>query len=76
MNTFSLKTKSLKTKLLNTKLMFGMLALLISAPAFSHSGHDHSAANAGLIHLLWLAPVILAMVVISYRKIKTKSDNK
>jgi len=49
---------------------------LFSQLAWSHGGHDHSAANASLIHLLWLAPVIIAAGVAYYRINKNKSQDK
>jgi hydrogenase/urease accessory protein HupE len=55
------------------KVLVTTAILLMSSPVFAHSGHDHTAANAGLVHMLWLAPAIVAMAVISYRKIKAKS---
>jgi len=67
------KLKS-KARMLKTKVFSAVPMLLISSPILAHSGHDHNAANAGLVHLLWLAPAIAAVAVISYRKIKTKSD--
>ncbi|MBU2893271.1 hypothetical protein KO495_08010 [Colwellia sp. D2M02] len=58
-----------------TKLFISVLIFLSSATVLAHSGHDHNAANSTLIHLLWLAPVIVVMAAMSYRKIKaTKSD--
>ena len=56
------------------KVLVTTAILLISTPIFAHSGHDHNAADAGLVHLLWLAPVIAAIAVISYRKIKAKAN--
>jgi hypothetical protein len=66
----------IKTSSLKIKAFFGIAILSISTSIFAHPGHDHNAADAGLVHLLWLAPAIIAMGVISYRKIKTKSDKK
>jgi hypothetical protein len=57
-------------------IFISAVSLLISAPVLAHSGHDHNAANSGLIHLLWLAPAIVAVGIMSYRKIIAKSDNK
>lgn len=48
----------------------------ISLPAMAHSGHDHSAADAGLIHLLWLAPIIIAAGVLAFKELtSSKRDN-
>jgi len=53
--------------------------LLLSAPLYAHPGHDHSAAGAGLIHLLWLVPFIVAAVIVVFKEItsvKTGVDNR
>lgn len=55
--------------------LVGMLTLFISAPSLAHSGHDHSAADAGLIHLLWLAPIIIAAGIMVYRELTAKKNN-
>lgn len=50
-------------------IIFAGLALLLSNPLFAHPGHDHSASGSGLVHLLWLVPVIVAAVVVVFREI-------
>ena len=45
------------------------LSLLLSNPSFAHPGHDHSASDSGLVHLLWLVPVIIAAVVVVFKEI-------
>ncbi len=52
-----------------TVIIFALLALLLSKPLFAHPGHDHSAPGAGLIHLLWLVPFIIAAVVVVFKEI-------
>lgn len=42
-------------KILITLLAFAAL------PTFGHAGHDHSHPLATLVHLLWLAPLMLAV---------------
>ena len=37
-----------------------LILLTISTPSFAHAGHDHSAPMAGFIHLVWIAPLIVA----------------
>jgi len=38
-----------------------VLTLTLASPmVLAHSGHDHSDPLSGLIHLLWIAPVVLA----------------
>ena len=53
----------------NTITSFALLALFISTPLLAHPGHDHSAADSGLVHLLWLVPVIVAAVVVVFKEI-------
>lgn len=48
----------------------------ISSGAMAHSGHDHSDASSGLIHLAWLAPVLIAGAFVSYRVRKNKLANE
>jgi len=49
--------------------IFVLLFLLLSSSAFAHPGHDHNAPGAGLMHLLWLIPVIVAAVVVVFKEI-------
>lgn len=59
-----------KTALLSAGLIF-------SSQALSHAGHDHSAWDAGLIHLLTyaaIAGVISVGAYIAYKKRQAKSD--
>ncbi|WP_440904240.1 hypothetical protein ACMZOO_15610 [Catenovulum sp. SX2] len=39
-------------------------SLLLPASVFAHPGHDHASAYADLVHLLWLAPIALAVVLL------------
>jgi hypothetical protein len=50
-------------------LIFTLQLLLLSTPLYAHPGHDHNAAGAGLIHLLWLVPFIVAAVVVVFNEI-------
>ncbi len=45
------------------------LSLLLSNPSFAHPGHDHSASDSGLVHLLWLVPVIVVAAVVVFKEI-------
>lgn len=45
---------------------------MISSGAMAHAGHDHSDPSSGLIHLAWLAPVLIVGAYISYRLRKNK----
>jgi hypothetical protein len=49
--------------------------MLAAIPSLAHTEHDHSAADAGLIHLLWLAPVIITAGIVVYRELTSKQDN-
>lgn len=48
------------------------ITLLMSSPSFAHAGHDHSSMLASLIHLFWLAPALVALVVL-YSKLLKKN---
>ena len=48
---------------------------LLSTFSMAHEGHDHSAPEAGLIHLLWILPFVIA-AGISYSLFKTKQDSE
>ncbi len=52
-----------------TVTLFTLIILMLAMPAFAHPGHDHNAANSGLIHLLWLIPVIVAAVIVVFKEI-------
>lgn len=52
-----------------TAIIFALTTLLLSNPLFAHPGHDHSDPGAGLVHLLWLVPVIIAAVVVVFKEI-------
>jgi len=52
-----------------TTAIFTGLSLLLSNPSFAHPGHDHNAAGAGLVHLLWLVPFIVVAVVVVFKEI-------
>jgi len=38
-----------------------ILLFTISFSALAHDGHDHGSIYASLIHLLWLAPALIAL---------------
>jgi len=44
-----------------TKKVLTALTLTLASPmVLAHSGHDHSDPLSSFIHLLWIAPVVLA----------------
>lgn len=49
------------------KLLLAVSACTFSQIAWSHPGHNHADANASMIHLLWLAPIVLAAGIAYYR---------
>lgn len=50
-------------------IIFAGLGVLLSNPLLAHPGHDHSASGSGLVHLLWLVPVVVAAVVVVFKEI-------
>jgi len=46
------------------------LLFFISLPTFAHSGHDHSSIMSGLVHLAWLAPLLIAGIYIYSKVLK------
>ena len=51
--------------------------VLVSAPSFAHSGHDHGSALALFEHLLWMAPLAVGIFAISsiIKKVKNNSTH-
>lgn len=45
------------------KFTLFFMSLFISTSVFAHSGHDHTSAMSGLIHLIWIAPLTVAAVL-------------
>lgn len=52
------------------RLYTTILFLLLSAPSFSHGGHDHTSPMAGVIHLLWVAPLVIGVAFIAHQVAK------
>lgn len=45
----------------------------VSGLAMAHPGHDHSDWTAPFLHVLWVAPIVVSVVAVSYllyKKIK------
>ena len=57
-----------------TAYIFALSALLLSKALLAHPGHDHSAVGSGLVHLLWLVPVIVAAVVVVFKEITARKN--
>jgi hypothetical protein len=38
-----------------------VIVYLVSTASFAHGGHDHANPMSSLIHLFWLAPLLLAV---------------
>ncbi len=56
--------------------IFVVTSLIMSA-SFAHPGHDHSAPMSGIIHLLWISPLIIAGSFALYKVAKNrKNPNK
>ncbi len=51
------------------RLFILLTGLVLSMQSFAHEGHDHSDPMSSLIHLLWLAPlIIVAGLLVAYVK--------
>lgn len=46
------------------------ISLFMSYPTYAHAGHDHSSIFASLIHLLWLAPILMVLVFLHHKLLK------
>lgn len=49
---------------------------LFSSSLFAHEGHDHSSPMAFFEHLLWMAPMVIAVAVAFYWFENRKQNNK
>lgn len=49
---------------------------LLSSSAFAHEGHDHSSPMAFFEHLLWMAPMVIAVGLAFYWFENRKQNNK
>ena len=49
---------------------------LVSSTAFAHEGHDHNSPMAFFEHLLWMAPLVIAVAVAFYWFENRKQSNK
>lgn len=67
----------MKSNLFVIYTTIALVASLLSQVVLAHPGHDHSAANSSLIHLLWLAPIAIAVALYYRRKVTlTKNNSK
>jgi len=55
--------------------VISVVTTIMSSGAIAHAGHEHSDASSGLIHIAWLAPVLIAAVFVSYLVRKNKINN-
>jgi hypothetical protein len=59
------------------RLFILLTGLVISIQSFAHEGHDHSDPMSSLIHLFWLAPLIIgAGLLVTYVKRRYFSSTK
>lgn len=59
------------------RLFILLTGLVISMQSFAHGGHDHSDPLSPLIHLLWLAPMIIGVGLLAmYVKRRFSASNK
>ena len=60
------------------KLIFSIALVIFSGVAAAHPGHDHGHWSSGLIHLLWILPLVFGLAAVIYSKpgrfIKRKSE--
>ncbi|MCU4677639.1 hypothetical protein N7931_18650 [Catenovulum sp. 2E275] len=58
------------------KILKIYLYCLAALPSLSlaHPGHDHQSPWAGLIHLAWIAPLIIALAVIVFKMKKSSKQ--
>jgi len=63
-------------KIVNCPRIIALASLLVAPNLLAHTGHDHSAADSGLVHLLWLAPLLLAGGLLAYRYFSSHSRSK
>lgn len=54
------------------QLILGALLFLCHFAVMAHSGHDHTDPKATLIHLLWIAPGVIAAGLL-YRRFFNKT---
>ena len=61
------------------KIALTVFSLLVSTQSFAHGGHDHSDPMASLVHLMWIAPLVIGtvfMVKHFYRRANTTQGKK
>lgn len=61
------------------KLLTFFIGLLLSSHVLAHVGHDHSDAMSGLIHVIWVAPLLVGLVILSIHvkfKLAKKRNSK
>jgi hypothetical protein len=56
------------------RLSLTILLLFTSLPCFAHVGHDHSDPMASLIHLAWIAPLLIVAVVLINKLVKHQNS--
>lgn len=55
---------------------FAAMLMLVSSQVFAHEGHDHSSPAAFFEHLLWMAPMVIAVAAAFYWLENRKQNNK
>lgn len=59
------------------KLFVLLIGFAISMQSFAHGGHDHSDPMSPLIHLLWVAPMVIgAGLLMTYIKRRFFAEKK
>ncbi|MBU2870595.1 hypothetical protein [Colwellia sp. E2M01] len=55
------------------RLLFFISLCVISLRSFAHVGHDHNVPMAVLIHLAWLAPLVIVGVYLINKLVRYQS---
>lgn len=57
-------------------IAISIIVTIMTSSVIAHDGHDHSNVNSGIIHLTWLAPILIAAAFVGYRIRKNKLKNE
>ena len=55
------------------RLTLALLLFSLSMSSVAHDGHDHSIPMADLIHLLWITPLLIVVIVL-HNKVMNSSN--
>ena len=49
------------------RIALAIWLLIISSPSFAHTGHDPASPMANVVHLLWLAQLMIGVAVLFFQ---------